>query len=84
MTHTTNQKDPQGRLHGVWEDYLSDGTISCRGHWLHGTPHGVWEYYLSEGTISCRGHYHHGVIHGLSEWYTGGTPTSKEYHLLIR
>ena len=50
MTHTTNQKDPQGRPHGLWTYYHSDGHLWSRSHWLHGTPHGLWEWYRPNGT----------------------------------
>ena len=57
MTHTTNQKDPQGRPHGVWELYHTDGTLWERGHWLHGVLHGLWGLYRTNGTPTSK-RYH--------------------------
>ena len=85
MTHTTNQKDPQGRPHGVWEDYRPDGTLMWRGHWLHGEPHGLSEWYHPDGHLMQRGHYHHGTPHGLWEdYHPDGTTYAKRYHLRIK
>ena len=85
MTHTPNQRDPQGLKHGVWELYYTDGALWERGHYHHGEPHGLWEWYRPDGHLLRRGHYHHGVLHGLWEWYhSDGTPSLKRYHLLLR
>jgi hypothetical protein len=45
MTTPTNQKDPEGRSHGVWEDYLEDGTLWWRGHYRHGEKYSLFEYH---------------------------------------
>jgi hypothetical protein len=74
MKQKPNQRDSEGRLHGVWEIYRSDDTLSWRGHYHHGQRHGLWEDYRSDGTLWRRGHYHHGKEHCLWEsYYSDGT-----------
>ena len=85
MKERINQLDAEGREHGVWEDYRSDGTLWRRVHWHHGRPHGLLEWYWFNGTLRRRGHWHHGVIKGLeTEWDSRGGITDKTYHLVIR
>jgi antitoxin component YwqK of YwqJK toxin-antitoxin module len=50
MTAQVNQKDPQGRPHGVWEDYYTDGTLWWKCHFHHRKLHGLWEVYREDGT----------------------------------
>ena len=52
-----SQKDSQGRVHGVWETYYTDGTLKRRDHFHHGTLHGVSEWYYTDGTIWQREYY---------------------------
>jgi antitoxin component YwqK of YwqJK toxin-antitoxin module len=49
MTAPINQKDPQGRPHGVWKYYRPNGTLWWREHWLHGVRAGLWEWYWKNG-----------------------------------
>jgi antitoxin component YwqK of YwqJK toxin-antitoxin module len=80
-----NQHDAEGRPHGVWEDYRSDGTPWRRAHYHHGRRHGVWECYRPDGKLAGRVHYHHGVRKGLETgWDTQGGIKDKAYHLVIR
>ena len=87
MKEELNQLDSQGLPHGLWEDHWSDGTLSWRGHYLHGKKHGHWEnyYWWSNGTLMWRGYYLHGKEHGVWEDYRkDGTLSRKRYHLRIR
>jgi antitoxin component YwqK of YwqJK toxin-antitoxin module len=85
MKELINQLDSEGRRHGLWEDYLHNGTLSWRGHYHHGKRHGLWEYYWSTGTLWWRAHWHYGVRKGLAtRWDTQGRITDKTYHLVIR
>jgi antitoxin component YwqK of YwqJK toxin-antitoxin module len=85
MKELINQRDAEGRPHGLWEDYYSDGTLGWRGHFHHGKWHGVWETYRSDGTLRRRVHYHHGVRKGLAKvWDPQDRIASKTYHLVIR
>ena len=80
-----NQRDAEGRLHGLWKHYRSDGTLSWRVHWHHGKQHGVWEWYWDNGKLWGRKHWHHGEQKGLDiQWDSQGRITAKEYHLVIR
>jgi hypothetical protein len=85
MRELINQRDAEGRRHGVWEIYRPDGTLWLRGHWHHGRPHGVWEYYRPDVTLWRREKWHHAVKKGLATCrdYQGGI-TDKAYHLVIR
>ena len=77
--------DTEGRRHGLWESYYSDGTLGIRRHYHHGTLHGVWEWYRSDGTLRWREHWHHGEQKGLDiRWDTQGGITDKAYNLVIR
>jgi antitoxin component YwqK of YwqJK toxin-antitoxin module len=49
MTEPINQRDTQGRRHGVWEYYRPNGTLWWREHWLHGVRAGLWEWYWKNG-----------------------------------
>ena len=85
MKKQINQLDSEGRHHGVWEDYYSNGTLSWRGHYHHGTLHGVWEGYYSDGTLWWREHWHHCEQKGRETWWgRQGRCTQKAYHLVIR
>ena len=80
-----NQRDAEGRPHGLWEGYYPNGTLFSRAHWHHGKWHGVWEWYYSDGTLWWREHWHHGVKKGLAMWWDPqGRCTRKAYYLVIR
>jgi antitoxin component YwqK of YwqJK toxin-antitoxin module len=85
MTKQINQKDPQDRPHGVWEDYHPEGTLMWRRPYLHGALHGLSEWYYKDGTLWWRTHYYHGKEHGIWQYYfTDGTPLYKRYLLRIK
>jgi antitoxin component YwqK of YwqJK toxin-antitoxin module len=52
-----NQKDAQGRLHGVWEWCYEDGTLMWKEHYLHGKRQGITEWYNTDGTSSWKDYY---------------------------
>ena len=85
MKRLINQRDAEGRRHGVWESYYSDGTLWWRDHYHHDQRHGLWEHYYPDGTLVWRAQYHHGVQKGLDiQWDYQGRIASKRYHLVIR
>ena len=85
MKERINQRDAEGRCHGVWEWYYSDGTLRWKEHWHHGKLHGVSEVYYSNGTLEWRRHYRHGVRRGLETVYDRQSRIKhKAYHLVIR
>jgi hypothetical protein len=57
MTETINQKDSQGRRHGIWEHYRPDGTLWLRHHYLHGKEHGLCEWYRTDVTLYFKRYY---------------------------
>jgi antitoxin component YwqK of YwqJK toxin-antitoxin module len=77
MTALINQTDPEGRSHGVWEDYYTDGTLWWRTHYRHGKEHGVREGYCKDGTLVLREQHLHGKRHGAWQYYTPGTHMTK-------
>jgi antitoxin component YwqK of YwqJK toxin-antitoxin module len=83
MTAPINQRDSQGKPHGVWENYYIDSRIRLREHYLHGVPHGIWESYCGDGTLRWRRHWLHGKAHGVWEWYNGHL-YDKTYYLCIK
>jgi hypothetical protein len=85
MKELINQHDAEGRRHGIWESYYSDGTLWCREQYHHGRWHGVREWYWGNGTLGWREHYYHGVKKGLEICGNyRGRIASKRYHLVIR
>jgi antitoxin component YwqK of YwqJK toxin-antitoxin module len=85
MTEQINQYDSQGREHGVWEWYWSNGNLMWREHYLHGKKHGLWEGYRPTGTLAWKCQYHHGIAHGLWERYhLDAVLKEREYYLNIK
>jgi antitoxin component YwqK of YwqJK toxin-antitoxin module len=85
MTPQVNQHDPQGRPHGVWEDYYPDGPLWRRENWLHGKIHGVSEWYRPDGTLRWTDRFLHGEKFGLQKNYrSDGIPYFKSYSLTIK
>ena len=73
MKKLINQRDAEGRAHGLWERYRLDGTLWWREHWHHGKLHGVWERYRSDATLWRRAHYNMDRLVGLEqEWNEKG------------
>jgi hypothetical protein len=50
MAGGVNRHDLEGRRHGVWEWYRSDGTLWCKYNYQNGTLRGVGGWYRSDGT----------------------------------
>jgi antitoxin component YwqK of YwqJK toxin-antitoxin module len=50
MKKPINQRDSEGRKHGVWEDYYINGRILVREHYMHGKAHRLREWYHTDGT----------------------------------
>jgi antitoxin component YwqK of YwqJK toxin-antitoxin module len=57
MTTPTNQHDPQGNRHGVWEHYQLDGRMWFRGRYIHGEPQGIWKWHYKDGTVDAKEYY---------------------------
>jgi len=49
MTKQINQKDSQGRRHGVWRGYYLGGAPCWEGFWDHGRLKGLFIYRDHEG-----------------------------------
>jgi antitoxin component YwqK of YwqJK toxin-antitoxin module len=84
MTQQIIQYDSEGKPHGTWEDYYTDGTLWWRTHYHHGKEHGVREGYCKDGTLVLREQHLHGKRHGAWQYYTRGTPYNKKYYLAIK
>ena len=35
-------RNNKGQLHGIWSDYLSNGTLFRKGHYINGIRYGYW------------------------------------------
>ena len=69
MTDKINQYDSEGKQHGIWEYYYSDGKLRLRCNYLHGQLHGKWEDYRADGTRIWKENYIRDKECGLSEYY---------------
>jgi antitoxin component YwqK of YwqJK toxin-antitoxin module len=47
MSNQINKYDSQGRAQGIWENYMADGTLSSRYHYMHGEIQGIAEWYCN-------------------------------------
>ncbi|CAB4142315.1 MORN variant [uncultured Caudovirales phage] len=47
----------QGKKHGYWERYWSNGNLWEKGHYLNGEKHGYWESYHSNGELRKKEYY---------------------------
>jgi antitoxin component YwqK of YwqJK toxin-antitoxin module len=50
MTEQVNQRDTQGKPHGIWKYYYLDGTLWWKAHWHHGKVDRLQESYWTNGT----------------------------------
>lgn len=46
-----NQKDAQGKRHGLWQKEFPDGQIRYQGHFHHGTPVDTFRHYFDTGGL---------------------------------
>jgi antitoxin component YwqK of YwqJK toxin-antitoxin module len=46
-----------GKEHGYWEDYFSNGQLMFKGNYVNGKRHGYWEDYFSNGQLGYKGYY---------------------------
>ena len=46
-------RNNKGQLHGIWSDYLSNGTLFRKGHYINGIRYGYWNenYSMTEGEV---------------------------------
>jgi antitoxin component YwqK of YwqJK toxin-antitoxin module len=59
-----------GKAHGYWEYYWSNGNLSHKGNYVDGIRHGLWEVYYDNGNLWSKGNYVDGKKHGYwEEWY---------------
>jgi antitoxin component YwqK of YwqJK toxin-antitoxin module len=59
-----------GKEHGYWEVYYSNGNLCSKGNYVDGNRHGYWEVYYSNGNLCYKGNYVDGKLHGYwEEWY---------------
>jgi antitoxin component YwqK of YwqJK toxin-antitoxin module len=59
----------QGKAHGYWEDYYSNGNVFYKGYYHNGKRHGYWEFYNFDGFLTQKGNYDNGDRIGLWEIY---------------
>ncbi len=72
----------EGQLHGVFQRWLEDGTLVCKGEYSHGTKHGAWEIYFPTGILKLQGRYNQGQQDGVwSRYYPSGKLMETVDHL---
>jgi antitoxin component YwqK of YwqJK toxin-antitoxin module len=73
----------QGKRHGYWERYYTNGQLYYKGNFVDGIKHGYWEYYYySNGQLYSKGNYVNGKLHGYWEYYhDNGKLNSKIYYI---
>jgi antitoxin component YwqK of YwqJK toxin-antitoxin module len=64
-----NLFDENGKRHGYWEYYYSNGQLWYKGNFVNGKQHGYWESYYSSGQLYYKGNYVNGKEHGYWESY---------------
>ena len=52
-----NQYDEQGKRHGYWELYRTNGSLWYICNYVNGEVHGLWESYYSNGKIYYKEYY---------------------------
>jgi antitoxin component YwqK of YwqJK toxin-antitoxin module len=50
-TNDINQIDTEGKHHGPWKEYHTNGQFWYKGEYVHGKPHGPWKEYRSDGRV---------------------------------
>lgn len=71
--HMKKNQYKDGKKHGLWKSYYSNGEVYYKGNYKNGEAHGYWEDYYSNGEA-----------HGLREYsyYVQYNKTLiKEFHL---
>lgn len=53
LAQATNQKDAQGKKHGVWKKYHEDGKLRYEGTFDHGKEVGEFTFYFPSGDIKA-------------------------------
>jgi hypothetical protein len=75
-----NLFNAEGKEHGLWERYFSNGKLSCKGDYVDGNRQGLWEYYYDNGKLASKGDYVDGKEHGLWEYYYDGELCYKGFY----
>jgi len=82
-----NQYNKDGKRHGYWEAYHSNGKLLSKANYKDGNLHGHHEAYYSNGKLLSKANHKDGNLHGYWEaYYTNGEPMYKgnyidnEYH----
>ena len=64
-----NQYNKDGKPHGYWEAYHSNGKLSYKANYKDGNLHGYWEASHSNGKLSYKANYKDGNLHAFWEAY---------------
>lgn len=76
---TINQRDEQGRAHGLWYMHQKGGKgepeQSIIGHYDHGNKTGIWYVSDSKGNICSIENYKHNVRDGEAKYFEQGQLT---------
>lgn len=75
-------RNEQGKAHGLWETYWTNGNLNYKGNYTNGLQNGYCEqYYYDYETICYQGNFINGFQYGyyISYWKSGIIMTN-EYH----
>lgn len=62
-----NQRDKDGKYHGYWELYYTDGGLAWTGEYKNGIPHGLFVNYDPSEKILSKGRFKGYKVCGF--WY---------------
>jgi hypothetical protein len=60
---------PDSLMHGIYEEYLLDGTVHRRMEYIGGRLNGSYEKFYPSGVIASRHRYENDYAHGPYSWY---------------
>jgi antitoxin component YwqK of YwqJK toxin-antitoxin module len=77
-----NQRDSQGRFHGLWKFYYTNDILRVRYDYHHGMLHGLSVGYRYDGSLWWKERFDNGIRRGLEKNIQ--LFPYKTYHLVIR
>ena len=64
-----NEYNLNGKKHGTWVSYNSNGVLDSKTHYINGELHGIQERYFSKDSLWLRIAYENNKQNGLFEQY---------------
>jgi len=57
MMKNEKPTNKDGKPHGLWEYYYSNGQLYTKGKYINGNADGLWEYYHYNGKLEIKKYY---------------------------